>query len=83
VVIADSPLLSTLVAQNAPAEMKGTALTIVNCIGYSITIISIQIITMMIELTDSNSIYVLLALGPILGLIALKRKNRLVLSHNN
>jgi MFS family permease len=83
VVIADSPLLSTLVAQNAPAEMKGTALTIVNCIGYSITIISIQIMTMMIELTDSNSIYVLLTLGPILGLIALKRKNRLVLSHNN
>jgi predicted MFS family arabinose efflux permease len=29
VVIADSPLLSTLVAQNAPAETKGTALTIV------------------------------------------------------
>ncbi|EMY80055.1 major facilitator superfamily protein [Psychroflexus gondwanensis ACAM 44] len=82
VVIADSPLLSTLVAQNAPAEMKGTALTIVNCIGYSITIISIQIMTMMIELTDSNSIYVLLALGPILGLIALRRKTVLVLSHN-
>ena len=36
VVIADSPLLSTLVAQNAPEEIKGTALTIVNCIGYKI-----------------------------------------------
>ncbi|AFU67088.1 major facilitator superfamily protein [Psychroflexus torquis ATCC 700755] len=81
VVIADSPLLSTLVAQNAPAEMKGTALTIVNCIGYSITIISIQIMTMMIKLTDSNSIYVILALGPILGLIALRRKTIGVLSH--
>jgi predicted MFS family arabinose efflux permease len=76
VVIADSPLLSTLVAQNAPAEMKGTALTIVNCIGYSITIVSIQMMTMMIKLTDSNSIYVILALGPILGLIALRRKTR-------
>jgi MFS family permease len=31
VVVADSPLLSTLVAQNAPAE-KGTTLTIVNSI---------------------------------------------------
>lgn len=82
VVIADSPLLSTLVAQNAPAEMKGTALTIVNCIGYSITIISIQMLTMMIKLTDSNSIYVILALGPILGLIALRRKTIGVLSHN-
>ncbi|PKG43775.1 MFS transporter [Psychroflexus sp. MES1-P1E] len=82
VVIADSPLLSTLVAQNAPAEMKGTALTIVNCIGYSITIVSIQMMTMMIKLTDSNSIYVILALGPILGLIALRCKTRGVLSRN-
>ena len=30
VVIADSPMFSTLVAQNADAEIKGTALTIVN-----------------------------------------------------
>ena len=76
VVIADSPLLSTLVAQNASAEIKGTALTIVNCIGFSITIISIQLITLMIELTDSNSIYTVLAIGPILGLIALRRKGK-------
>jgi hypothetical protein len=73
VVIADSPLLSTLVAQNAPAEIKGTALTIVNCIGFTITIISIQFISKMIEWTDSNSIYAILAIGPILGLIALMR----------
>lgn len=76
VVIADSPLLSTLVAQNAPAEIKGTALTIVNCIGFSITIISIQLITEMIEWTDSNAIYTILAIGPILGLIALRKKNK-------
>jgi len=42
VVVADSPLFSTLVAQNAPQETRGTSLTIVNCIGFSITIISIQ-----------------------------------------
>ncbi|WP_303316977.1 MFS transporter [Flavivirga abyssicola] len=73
-VIADSPLFSTLVAQNAPAEIKGTALTIVNCIGFSITIISIQLINIIQELTDSNTIYMILALGPILGLIALRNK---------
>jgi predicted MFS family arabinose efflux permease len=76
VVIADSPLLSTLVAQNAPIEAKGTALTIVNCIGFSITIISIQFITGMIELTDSNGIYTVLAIGPIFGLISLRRKKK-------
>lgn len=80
VVIADSPLFSTLVAQNAPDEIKGTALTIVNCIGFSITIISIQIINALQALTDSNSIYIILALGPFLGLIALKQKNKTILT---
>jgi MFS family permease len=76
VVIADSPLFSTLVAKNALPEIKGTALTIVNCIGFSMTIMSIQLINGMKTFTDSNSIYMVLALGPIMGLIALKRRNK-------
>ena len=73
VVIADSPLLSTLVAQNAPAEIKGTALTIVNSIGFAITIISIQLLTAVTEWTDSTGIYSILAIGPALGLVALRK----------
>ena len=73
VVIADSPLFSTMVAQNAVAENKGTALTIVNCIGFSITIISIQLINNLNEVLDPKYIYTILAIGPILGLIALKK----------
>lgn len=76
VVIADSPLFSTLVAKNAIGEKKGTALTIVNCIGFSITILSIQLINGAIGMVDSKNIYMILALGPILGLIALTRKNK-------
>ena len=75
VVIADSPLFSTLVAQNAPAKDKGTALTIVNCVGFFITIVSIQILSNLKSFTDSNFIYILLAIGPILGLLSLKRSN--------
>jgi len=71
VVIADSPLFSTLVAQNASAEIKGTALTIVNCIGFSITIISIQILNLLQDTINPTYIYTILALGPIIGLIAL------------
>jgi MFS family permease len=74
VVVADSPLLSTLVAQNAPAEIKGTALTIVNSIGFAITIISIQLISGLRTVTDTNYIYISLAIGPILGLLALSKK---------
>ncbi len=76
VVIADSPLFSTLVAQNASAESKGTALTIVNCIGFFITIFSIQLLSMLEDSMDSRFIYVFLAIGPILGLIALGKIER-------
>ncbi|MBL4559885.1 MAG: MFS transporter [Labilibaculum sp.] len=83
VVIADSPLFSTLVAQNAPDEIKGTALTIVNCIGFSITIVSIQLINGLQTYTDSNSIYSILALGPLLGLISLRKNNKMQAAINN
>ncbi|WP_316771378.1 MFS transporter [Pedobacter frigiditerrae] len=75
VVIADSPLFSTLVAQNAIAEYKGSSLTIVNCIGFSITIISIQLIGALKTETTEQYIYMLLAFGPILGLIALRKND--------
>jgi MFS family permease len=74
VVIADSPMFSTLVAQNAEAEIKGTALTIVNCIGFAITIFSIQLLNSLQFKLNGNNIYLFLAIGPILGLIALKLK---------
>ncbi len=71
VVIADSPLFSTLVAQNAPEQSRGTSLTIVNCIGFSITIISIQLINLLSGHVGSQYVYMTLALGPVLGLVAL------------
>lgn len=72
-VIADSPLLSTLVAQSAESQTKATALTIVNCIGFAITILSIQLLNNLIVVTESNYIYSILAIGPLLGLMALRK----------
>jgi len=79
VVIADSPLFSTLVAQSALPEIKGTALTIVNSIGFAITIASILLLNEMRIWTSSNMVYMMLAVGPILGLIALSSKNKAIL----
>jgi MFS family permease len=73
-VIADSPLFSTLIAQNAPAESKGSSLTIVNSIGFAITIISIQLINGLRTAENAHYIYVILAVGPVLGLVALMRQ---------
>jgi MFS family permease len=71
VVVADSPLFSTLVAQNVPEESRGTSLTIVNCIGFSITIISVQCLKILSENINTKYIYLMLAAGPVLGLLAL------------
>ncbi|KXX68465.1 nitrate/nitrite transporter [Flammeovirga sp. SJP92] len=74
-VIADSPLFSTLVAQNAPVELKGTALTIVNCIGFAITIVSIQLLTVMQTKVAVTYLFLILVLGPLVGLRALIKEH--------
>ncbi|MDT0676642.1 MFS transporter [Autumnicola musiva] len=75
-VVADSPLFSSLVAGNAPAENRGTALTIVNCIGFAITIVSIQLLSYFSGIISSEYLFLMLALGPILGLLALFKKSK-------
>lgn len=79
VVVADSPLFSTLVAQNAPQETRGTSLTIVNCIGFSITIISIQSLQFISAFILQPYNYMLLAIGPMFGLWCLFHKTKKVL----
>tara|TARA_R110002050_G_scaffold239374_1_gene375523 strand:- start:869 stop:1975 length:1107 start_codon:yes stop_codon:yes gene_type:complete len=83
VVIADSPLFSTLVANNAHSEIKATALTIVNSIGFFLTIISIQLISYLLEVSNPIYVYTILGLGPILGLIAIWDKKKTVVESTN
>jgi MFS family permease len=73
-VIADSPQFSTLVAQTAIPEYKGTALTIVTSIGFAITIASIQLINHAFNnWVNTNTVFLLLAPGPLIGLAFLFR----------
>jgi predicted MFS family arabinose efflux permease len=72
VVIADSPLFSTLVAKYAQPEFKGTALTIVTSLGFAITIGSIQLTGFLLEKMNPEYVFVILAAGPVLGLLALR-----------
>lgn len=67
-VVADSPLFSTLVAGSADPELKGTALTIVNCVGFALTILSLQVLGWAGDWLGMVWRYPLLALGPLLGL---------------
>ncbi|MEO7984441.1 MAG: MFS transporter [Bacteroidota bacterium] len=70
-VVPDSPQFSTLVAQFAPDHLRGTALTIYNAIGFSITTISLLVIDRLFHsqgfLSGKNS-FILLGLGAVVGL---------------
>lgn len=73
-VVADSPMYSSLVALHAPAEYKGAALTLVNCIGFALTIFSIALMKIWMDDADELSNFQFLAIGPFLGLVAMTNK---------
>ncbi len=73
VVIGDSPQYSAIIALSAPKEMVGSGLTLVNSIGFAITILSLWFVYQFLDMIDISYALMILALGPILGLISLKK----------
>lgn len=71
-VIGDSPQFSALNAHNAPREYVGSALTIANCLGFLITVFSIQLVEMVLTRIGPEFMFWWLIPGPILGLLALR-----------
>jgi len=71
-VIGDSPQFSALNAVTAPKAYVGSALTIANCIGFSITVVSIQLLSTLAEVVGPQYLFLALAPGPVFGLLALR-----------
>ena len=70
-VVGDSPQFSALNAAYAPRELVGSALTIANCIGFAITIGSIELLNASASALGAQWLFVLLVPGPLFGLAAL------------
>jgi MFS transporter, DHA1 family, inner membrane transport protein len=71
-VAGDSPQFSTLTAQNAPAAVVGSVLTFTNCIGFAISVVSIELFVRAAQAWPLAGVLPWLAVGPVAGLWMLR-----------
>jgi hypothetical protein len=71
-VAGDSPQFSTLTASNAPPQAVGSVLTLTNCIGFGISIVSIELFTSLSATVALSALLPWLSIGPLLGLLAMR-----------
>lgn len=80
-VISDSAQFSAAVTEIAEDEYVGTALTFQMCIGFLITIFSINLIPIFQRIVGWEWVFAILAIGPILGLISMVKYRRYEVSN--
>ena len=70
-VIGDSAQFSTLYSKAAPPRLLGSAITIVTALGFGITIVSIELVSMLNAYFELPHIFPLIALGPLLSFVVM------------
>ena len=76
-VIADSAQFSALVTEAVPPHAVGTALTTQTCLGFLLTLVSIQLVPPVVERAGWGAAFGMLALGPVAGILAIQTLARL------
>ena len=75
-VVADSAQFSACVTELGDPQYIGTALTIQTCLGFLLTIISIELIPRAVNLIGWRYAFMILAPGPLFGVISMLRLRR-------
>jgi MFS family permease len=76
-VVADSAQFSACVTELGDPQYIGTALTIQTCLGFLLTTISIELIPRFVNLVGWRYAFVILAPGPLFGVISMLRLRKL------
>jgi DHA1 family inner membrane transport protein len=71
-VVGDSPQFSALTAANAPPALVGSVLTFTNCLGFAISVVSIELFVRAAQVWPLAVVLPWLAVGPVLGLWMLR-----------
>jgi len=79
-IVADSAQFSASVTELAPSQYVGTAITLQTCLGFLLTIVTIRLVPVWVDWWGWGPAYMLLAIGPALGVVAMSRLRRFVLS---
>jgi len=72
-VVADSAQFSAMVTELSPSHAVGTALTLQTSLGFLLTMVTIQLIPALVEAVGWSFAFPVLALGPALGIAAIRR----------
>ncbi len=72
-VVADSAQFSAMVTELAPAHAVGTALTLQTSLGFLLTMVTIQLVPYLVDVAGWRFAFPLLALGPAVGIAAIRR----------
>ena len=72
-VVADSAQFSTCVTELGDPQYIGTALTLQTCLGFLLTTVSIELIPLLVARVGWRYAFTALAVGPILGIVAMLR----------
>ena len=72
-VIADSAQFSAAIAELADPASVGTLLTVQTCLGFALTLVSIQLVPVIVGWIGWAGAFTMLACGPLLGTIAMTR----------
>ena len=75
-VVADSAQFSAMVTEVAPQQGVGTALTLQTSVGFLLTMVTIQGVPLLQESFGWGLAFPVLALGPVLGIVAIRRMDR-------
>lgn len=75
-VVADSAQFSAMVTETSDDEVRGTAITLQTAVGFLLTLVTIRAVPEIAELVSWQWAFPMLALGPVLGIVAMVRLSR-------